>query len=347
MSEVLAIYNRDNNVSGTIATGSFVPEYGSTVSWEIEDNTFYTADYHHKSLSHLNGTNLKFNLKFSNKTETEAKSLLHRFEEVGRSESGILDFNTTGVQGVEIAFPTGDIYKNISDLYIQDYDFKFHDGLFDIDLNLMKDGYSYIFDWDSSAYLNTGNFQTGWIGANAYKKFDIVLFTGYNTGSATNFDTQVNLIDKFYYCNQDHTSSQTNSPTGVSTLWSRSFFFDVDDNISIKTDKKPSELVKLNKTFTNFSKSDANVGLIENLNLTLNNRTDKETRAIIHFLEKHEGYKPFELNLPQLYNQRKFFICKSFSHKFVYKDCNDINLTVGEVIHFKKETILDSFRHDN
>ena len=346
MSEVLAIYNRDKNVSGTIATGSFVPEYGSTVSWEIEDNTFYTLDYHHKNFSHLNSTNLKFNLKFSNKTETEAKSLLDRFEEVSRSQAGRLDFNTTGEQGVEIAFPIGDIYKNIGDLYIEDYDFKFHDGLFDVDLNLAKDGYSYIFDWDRSAYLDTGNFETGWVGSKSYQKFDIVLFTGYDTGTATNFDTQVNLIDKFYYCNADHDSSLLNNPTGINTLWTRSFFFDIDDDISIKTDKK-TELVKLNRSFTNFSKKDANEGLIEDLSLSLKNRTNKETRAIIHFLEKHEGYKPFELNLPQLYNQRKFFICKSFSHKFVYKDCNDINLTVGEVIRFKQETLLDSFRHDN
>ena len=346
MSEVLAIYNRDNNVSGTIATGSFVPEYGSTVSWEMKDNTFYTSDYHYKNFPNLNSTNLKFNLKFSNKTETEAKSLLDRFEEVSRSKFGILDFNTTGVQGVEIAFPIGDIYKNILNLHIEDYDFKFHDGLFDIDLNLAKDGYSYIFDWDRSAYLDTGNFETGWEGSKEYKKFDIVLFTGYDTGSATNFDTHVNLIDKFYYCHEDHTSSIVNGPTGTSSSWSRSFFFELDDNISIKTDRT-TELIKLNNSFTNFSKSDANEGLIESLSLTLKNRTNKETRAIIHLLEKHEGYKPFELNLPQLYNQRKFFICKSFSHKFVYKDCNDINLTVGEVIRFKQETLLDSFRHDN
>ena len=137
-----------------------------------------------------------------------------------------------------------------------------------------------------------------------------------------------------------------NNPTGINTLWTRSFFFDIDDDISIKTDKK-TELVKLNRSFTNFSKKDANEGLIEDLSLSLKNRTNKETRAIIHFLEKHEGYKPFEFNLPQLYNQRKFFICKSFSHKFVYKDCNDINLNIGEVIHFKEETVLDSFRHDN
>lgn len=183
MSEVLATYDRDNNVSGAIEANSFVPEYGSTVSFENKNVHFYTADNHYKKFSKgLNGTEIKFNLKFSNKTEEEAKSFLSFLEGVSRSDYGFLDFNQLDGNNVQMSFPTGDIYKNILELYIENYDFRFHDGLFDIDLIVSKNGYSSFLDWEGSSYLNTGNFQTGWLPSNSYEKFDIVYYPEYNTG---------------------------------------------------------------------------------------------------------------------------------------------------------------------
>jgi len=778
MREVLATYDRDNNVSGAIEANSFVPEYGSTVSFENKNVHFYTADNYYKKFSKgLNGAEIKFDLKFSNKTEEEAKSFLSFLEGVSRSNLGVLNFNQPDINGVELSFPTGDIYKNLSGLYIENYDFRFHDGLFDIDLIVSKNGYSSFLDWKESSYLNTENFQTGWTPSNSYEKFDIVyypeydpriptpssifslrnllttslyagnvvdarrnsdgaeesftadevsdgtlegwtlapvssiigdtmyfdkvddyislnsplttpsgdwfiefklllndieasgfrciirdigisiiiwgeniytdivgspgtsiqtsiipylnsittvrlevvgttrelflngisvgsnsagtpaisfenfgadengtnkignavlydlnfndqayyqgrgntnadwvdtigtnhgtvnglpaLFTGqginstvskwynqsneinyvaqtspekqpkivyngglvldkdgnasllfdgvddelnnlngilpsnnsgafclvalfneadggsgyvcgsanevgggsslystssgfvlsdglnisgdnypnYNTNltlAVANYDnntvnlrangadggtntftytfeisdkftignsdggdtedtffkgniteivvyntTQLvnipeiednirryynmningveNKIEKFYYCSRDHISNYTNRPIDNPSEWTRTFFYDLDDDISISTDKK-SEVVKLKDSFSSFAKTSANAGLIKGLTINLKNRSDKETRSIIHFIEKHEDYRPFELNLPQLYNQRKFFVCNSMQHKFVYKNCNDITLNLDEVIKFKSDS---------
>jgi phage-related protein len=349
MSELLATYDRDDNVTGSIQANSFVPEYGSTVSFENKNVHFYTADNNYKKFSKgLNGAEIKFNLKFSNKTEGEARSFLHLLEETSRSQSGNLDFNSLSTSGVEIAFPVGDVYKNITDTYVEDYNFTFHNGLFDIDLTLSKNGYSSFLDWYGSSYLNTGNFQTGWSPSQSYEKFDIVYFPEYATGSFQSFDKSANRIEKFYYCNADHTSSASNSPTGVdsNTKWTRSFFYDVDDNVSIKTDRK-TEIIKLENSFSSFSKTNSNEGLIKDLKITLKSRSDKETRSIIHFLEKHEDYKPFELPLPQLYTRKKFFVCKSFVHKFVYKDCNDIDITIDEIVKFKLDPMLDNYYYVN
>jgi phage-related protein len=347
MSEVLATYDRDNNVTGAIEANSFVPEYGSTVSFENKNVHFYTADNHYKKFSKgLNGTEIKFDLKFSNKTEEEAKSFLSFLEGVSRNSLGFFDFNQLNINNVELAFPTGDVYQRINELYVENYDFRFHDGLFDIDLVVSKNGYSSFLNWATSSYLNTGNFQTGWLPSSSYEKFDVIYFPEYNTVGHSNFDTATNRIEKFYYCNEDHTSSASNSPTGMSSKWTRSFFYDLDDNVSISTDKK-SEIIKLKDSFSSFAKTDANAGLIRGLTLTLKNRSNKETRSIIHFLEKHEDYKPFELNLPQLYNQRKFFVCNSMQHKFVYKDCNDITLNLDEVVKFKSDAMFDNYYYDN
>ena len=48
MSEVLATYDRDNNITGTIEAKTFVPEYGSTVSFQNENVHITTADNFYK-----------------------------------------------------------------------------------------------------------------------------------------------------------------------------------------------------------------------------------------------------------------------------------------------------------
>lgn len=347
MSEVLASYDRDRNVNSPVASGSFVPEYGSVVLFEYANKHFYSADNNYIKFSKgLNGTRISFDLKFSNKTEVEANSLLHLFEEVELSESGNLDFNTLSSSGVEIAFPTGSIYKNLENTKIKNYSFGLSNNLFTLDLSLVKDDFSYFLNWKGSSYLNTGNFQTGWDTGISYEKFDIVYYPEYLTGSNSNFFTHVNRIEKFYYSSSGHTSTEENSPTGENSLWTRSFFYDIDDDVSLGFDKS-NNLFNFDNSFTSFNKKNSNNGLIKDLTLTLKNRSNKETRSIIHFIEKHENYRPFEVNLPQLYSKRKFFVAKSMKHTFVYKDCNDIEIVIDEVVRYKNEYFLDSFYHAN
>ena len=345
MSEVLATYDRDNNITGTIEANTFVPEYGSTVSFENENVHITTADNFYKKFSKgLNGTQINLNLKYSNKTEAEARSFLSFIEAISRG-AGVLDFNTAN-NNVELAFPTGDIYSNMVEFNIQNYDFKFHDGLFDIDLQVIKNAYSSFLDWSGSSYLNTANFHSSWSSSTSYNKFDVVYFPQYDTAGFSNFDTVANRIERFFYCSGDHTSSSDNSPTGANSKWTRSFFYDLDDDVTVSTNKKP-ELVNLKNSFISFGKKDGNSGLIKDLKLNLKNRTDKETRSIIHFIEKHEDYRPFELPIPQLYTRRKFFVCKSMDHKFVYKNCNDISITLDEIVKFKLDPMFDNYQYDN
>lgn len=347
MSEVLATYDRDNNITGTIEANTFVPEYGSVVSFKNENVHITTADNFYKKFSKgLHGTEISLNLKYSNKTENEARAFLSFLEDKSRIETGLVDFNTPNSNSVELSFPTGDIYKNMLEFNVESYDFKFHDGLFDIDLKLIKNGFSSFLNWSGSSYLNTANFHSTWSSTTTYAKFDVVYFPEYDTSAYSNFDPVANRIEKFYYCNEDHNASVDTSPTGSNTKWTRSFFYDLDDDVTISTDKK-SEIVKLKNSFSSFSKTDANVGLIKGLTLNLKNRTDKETRSIIHFIEKHEDYRPFELEIPQLYTRRKFFVCTSMSHKFVYKDCNDISITIDEIVKFKSDPMFDNYQYDN
>ena len=349
MTDSINRYDRDHNIDGPVLPFTFVPEYGSTVSFENKNVHFNAADNYYKKFSKgVNGTNIKLNLKFSNKTEDEARSFLHFIETVLDTDKNYLDFNSLTPSGVEIAFPTGSIYKNIDELFIENYDFKFHNGLFDIDLNLSKNGYSSLFDWRGSSYLNAANFYTGWDTGINYKEFDVIFYSGYAEQISSDFQTgnYYRIADRrenFYYCLSGHTSEYTNSPTGSNSHWSKSFFYEIDDDISIGSDRS-NNIFDLKDSFSSFIKQDQNGGLIKDLSLSLKNRSDKEARSIIHFIEKHEDYRPLELTLPQLYNKKKFFVVKSFEHKFVYKDCNDLDIVLDEIFLFKKPGLFDNYR---
>lgn len=346
MSESFATYSRDQNVEGPINSASFVPEYDSVVSFEYPNSYFKGGDNHDiKFTKGLNGTNMSMALRFSQKTEDEAKSFLHLFEEVLLSETGNLDFDTVSSSGVEISFPTG-IYKSLSGFIIQDYSFNLHNGLFDIDLNLQKNTHSYFFDWKGSSYLSTGDLETGWEPGKTYEKYDIVYFPEYQTGGNPYAVLNVNRIEKFYYCNSGHISEYGNNPTGASSAWTRSFFYEPDDDVSISSDFSEFNY-SLKNSFSAYNKTKRNQGLLKDLKISLKNRSDKETKSIIHFIEKHENSRPFEINIPQLYTKKKFFIAKSLKHTFVYRDCNDIELTVDEVLRYKEEFFLNSFYYDN
>jgi phage-related protein len=274
----------------------------------------------------LNDIQADFVLTFSQKSEDEAKSFLHFFEEVESSESGVFSFNTPSTSGVEIAFPTGGIYKNLENLFIKDYKFKFHNGLFDIDLALSANHFSSLLDWRGSCLVTGSGLGSVWETGASYEKFDITYFTGQGYKIE-------NRLDNYRYCIENHVSSGENSPTGSGSAWEKTFFFQPDDEISIGANNS-NKIKTLGQSRSIYTKTNYNDGLIKGLALDFKNRSNKETIAILHFLEKHGSLKSFQMSIPQLYTKNKFFVAKDWSHKFVYKDCNDITVRMDEIVQY-------------
>ena len=75
MSQSINRYDRDHNIDGNVFPFTFVPEYGSSVSFENKNVHFYTADNYYKKFSKgVNGTNVKFNLVGSPKIWVESSA---------------------------------------------------------------------------------------------------------------------------------------------------------------------------------------------------------------------------------------------------------------------------------
>lgn len=117
------------------------------------------------------------------------------------------------------------------------------------------------------------------------------------------------------------------------------FIFEPDDDVSINF-KNTTNVLKFDSSIQEAQNLSKNKNIIEDLSLTFSNRSDKETFALLHFLEKNGPPRFFKFNLPKLFNKDKFFRVLSFSHNFIYKDCSTIEVSFQEVVEPQKKEFL-------
>ena len=114
-----------------------------------------------------------------------------------------------------------------------------------------------------------------------------------------------------------------NSPTGVSTYFTRDFYFkqdieyDIQENIRIKSvDFKNS---------TKEYRKDGEYPNIFEFEVKLTKRSNKEALAILKFLDDKAGFKIFNYTLPQPYNKTIQVYCPEWNHTYQFYDNNSIN----------------------
>ena len=357
------LYDRDLNISPSLGgTGiedsasrtTPKPEYGARIDVSFNDEYFYTSNYLRKKITKgANNMIIDFSLPYTNMIENSARVMIDVLERMTTGTGGHeLNFNEVTedalVPQFNFKFPTN-IYKDFKNLSVTNYEINPHGGLYDINLSLTTARESPFFDWSGSSMLNTGAFTLNtteiapnWGDLNnaqkgLTKKFDIV----YWTGKTLLYDqSNEDKTDNFWYAKRDSAFSNdlTDAPDydarhGDDSLWSKKFLeiFTPDEDISISQNEKLNNL-KFRNSMMKSSNISQNKNIIEDLTLNFSHRTDAETRALIHFLEKKRGQKPFEITLPNLYTKKKYFTVNGFTHTFVWRDCNDITVNLIEVV---------------
>ena len=58
--------------------------------------------------------------------------------------------------------------------------------------------------------------------------------------------------------------------------------------------------------------------------------TDKQLKAMLHFLENKGGYRNFRHDIPSIYNRPKAMYCPQWSHTWKYKNSHDLEVTLIE-----------------
>lgn len=333
MDNILLTYNRDINITGAIQPNDFVPEYGTNVSFEYLDFSFKTENNHVKNVEkELNNMLTTYNLIFTQQTEEEARSFVSFFEKLSTGVSGAgtsFDFHQPNADGVAINFPTGNIYRKVSGLFVEDYSTNFHNGLFDLELTAKTNLESQFLNWRTSTFLNSG-FLKVWDSGVTYDKFDII----YVDKTAAFLNRQEDDRERFFYVSDEHSSADLEDLllnfTGSQSI-RKDFFFEPDDNATVNFGDSVNVL-KFDSSIMEGQNLSTNKNVIKSLNLSFSNRSNKETFALLHFLEHYAPPRFFALELPKLFTRKKFFKVKNFSHTFVYKDCNDVSVELEEVV---------------
>ena len=109
----------------------------------------------------------------------------------------------------------------------------------------------------------------------------------------------------------------------------KNFYFDLANGLSVNQAprflKQPVQSDYYIRTKDGINKS------LLNMEFSLDGRTDKEAKALIHFLEHHKGSKQFEFTPPAPYDiTGKVFICPKWQHTLNYKENNNVSVNFIE-----------------
>lgn len=301
MSEDL-FYDRTRNISGVnlISEFDYTPSYGSSVTFSSAVKKFDQHDnYFQMSPMGLNNLTAKFNMKYG-VDEDGALKLANYYE------------SSKGLNLVAINSDSS-VYNQLSG-FCSDYTITHKNNQnyeFSLSLDVLEA--PSLFNWSGMNYLNP-DFDN-WQNAQSYVRDDIV-YTGVNN----------NKLNNFFYCIKNHDSNESNSPTGVDSAWSQSFYWEPDmgTTTSVKFDVDRYE-----GGFTTISKTRENTATFP-VNYTFSNITTKQLKTMLHLLESKAGYRRFRHQIPSVYNKPKVFTCQSWTHTWVYVDNHNISITLQE-----------------
>ena len=185
---------------------------------------------------------------------------------------------------------------------------------------------------------------SGWREDYSYQKYDTVFFTGDYKNSQTGC---LQVQSGYYYASDAQAGDfaagydatvASQSPTGSSTKWTRSFPSSGSYGSSAKFTVQNDRIDFGDGYYKLTPKSHNNIDVTYALNFS--SRTDKESKAILHFLghrfeTPYSGAQRTDDGIQTLtgfnyspfppYNQTGLFHCESFNHSQRFPDVNDID----------------------
>ena len=307
----------------------FDPDYGATAEFEVESEKIDFGDgYFALYPRGINCVNAKFSLTFSNRTTREATCIMHFLEnKLGQHEIDAPVDYLPYKQGISGFHWGGDsMYwpylstENMSKSFVAR---QFGHSLDSENSNTVK---CVLENFDTSILRRSEQIWTervdSWSESETYNKNDVVFVEGNHEFYYLSGEGSYNGTDY-------HPTGWNGTPSSENTPWSREFFWDT--SIGLTLEEQP-RLKEVTLGFSNY-KQIYNDGINESLlsfDAEFKNRDEKETKAILHFLEQHIGTKSFSYTLPAPYDMKRRFICPAWKHNYVFKNTHDISATFVE-----------------
>jgi len=303
-------------------------DYGSTVNFKANNIKHeYGNGYYILQPKGINALTFEVNLKFDNRTNKEANSIIHFVENhLGQLEVDASSPNLKYKQGISGFRWDGNAmfnpYRSTENEAKTFYCSEFNHALSfensnNISLKLRNLDTSSLRKSEQLFIRKAETFDPTMV----YEKNDVAFYTGNHS---------------YYYWHSD-SSTSNKVPSEITTgfngrldykkdlhtgYWTRDFFW--KPSLGLSVDQKP----RMNEIELGGYLQIYNDGINEsllNLDLQFNNRDDEEAYAILHFLEQRLGYKPFNFTPPAPYNRKQNFVCQEWSHTYNYKNNHSIS----------------------
>ncbi len=329
ISNTPAATTEENNPTNWTQKFFFEPSYGATVSYKAFNYSTSMGDGYYSVLNRSeNALRAEFNLSFNKRTDAESRAIIHLLEDSfnkgtkpkggysGINWAPFAPYNLSGEFFIEnINHSTaGPEVNNVSTTF-------FNETVSLTDwqqLHIPYEGTREKYDDGEQYYQHDAAFfmkETASESCLLPKQSGWYYFTGEKNVDYTSSDGKVTGLKGTIY----------NSPSGDATLWTKdTFYFGANDQISLEMSP-----VYYSQDLQNQFKIRFGAGLNKNLlkfSLDFRGRTDRETKAMVHFLEHHQGSAPFNFTPPAPYDKRKVFISSSWQHTLKFKDNNDIRV---------------------
>lgn len=333
VSDVTASDKVSATQGGTIDI--FTPSYGSSIEFNANNTSWYGSSYYNFIMPNgLNSLKASINLKFIEPKIT-AHNLIKKIEGhttgvlTGNAAfSGTNSFiNFDAITNSEAITFDSTYYKSFSGSQLDSWSIKpLSNNNYEINLKLTNNRVSTV--------LNNGmgfvKDSTKSLSSQPYSQFDVALG---ETGTAN-----PKVMDNYFYLTGSRSSAITPGTvgglatyTGFAHDCTRTFFFhpDLETNLSWDYSNRKNVFKQSFEQTLNLSN---NQNYLRSIDLTFSNRGEKETYAILHFLETHLGYKHFVYEYDDdIINQKRVFYCPRWQHTFNYQGSNTIKARFVEV----------------
>ena len=329
-------YNRDSITDGNIVGFTGSPIYGSSITFSASNSSWRGSSYYQFiGPNGLNSIKAEINLNFQGNKEN-IKSILRRIENAttGTLTGDIAFYGTEDCinfgeskNNVQINLDTA-YYKNFSGSQISNYNLK-HISSDVYELNLS------MFNNRVSPVLNNG---MGFV-ADRTVSVDNSSFSAVDVATGSTGSANSRVLNNYFYLTGSRSSAITASNvsglatyTGFADDSTRTFFWEPDQQVSVPVDHS-QRTIQLKNSFHQQLNVSRNQNRIDQLQLRFTNRGEKETYAILHFLESHLGYKNFVYYYDNnIINPNRVFYCSNWKHTFNYKNSNTIEATFVEIV---------------
>lgn len=298
--------------------------YGSSANFTANLSPLKMGDgYKTNIVNNVNTLNATFNLVYDGLTDAQAKCLIAFFENTPEAPNKSIYEGFKGVT-TNLFSP----YKSNAELYFKKINFNSSynninkitieaESLYDSSLDY-KGMHVVLDEVNIKTYTDTVDSLTThdvfYYPSEIFSQRGYYFYTGVDINPANSTSGPTSKI----------TISPANSPTGANSFFTKNFYFkgdleyDIDENVRLfSTDMKNSTI--------EYSKDGINYNTLE-FNISFEKRTNKETRAILKFLDDKAGFKIFSYTLPQPYNKTISVYCPEWNHSYNFNNNNDISV---------------------